>query len=83
MTTYVYDICYSCDECEGAHMTGARVRFTDWDRDGQSVSVAFAGQELSSNIKVIQEPDKLRRPKTNRPTFQPDLNKIFLSLANN
>jgi hypothetical protein len=36
---------------------------------------------LPSSVKVIQEPDGVRCPALNRPTSQPDPNKIFLAKA--
>jgi hypothetical protein len=81
METHIYNVCYNCNECNGWHATSNRVRFTSSELDGQSVVMAYAGQELPSSVKVIQEPNKLHCPSMNTATSQPDPNKIFLSLA--
>ncbi|MDQ1591612.1 MAG: hypothetical protein QOG71_2239 [Pyrinomonadaceae bacterium] len=77
----VYNVSYYCNECGGWHATATRVQFANSELDGQSIVVAYLGRDLPSSIKVIQEPDKLHCPSINRPTSQPDPNKIFLILA--
>lgn len=81
METHIYNVCFNCNECDGWRATGSRVRFPSLELDGKSVVIAYAGQELPSSIKVIQEPDELRCPSLNKPTSQPDPNKIFLAKA--
>lgn len=76
-----YRICFNCNECEGWHTTAFLVEFPSLEFDGRPVSVAYAGRTLSSNIKVMQEPNKLHCSNMNRPTSQPDLKKIFLAIA--
>jgi hypothetical protein len=74
----IYDVCYSCIECNKLHPSGFRVNFLSPDLDGEPVSAAYAGREITSNIKALLERDDLRCPTTGKPIHQLAIDNLFL-----